>query len=98
MLGLPRDRIFFSRNDSFVRGIMEATNGRGVDIVLNSLSGPLLHASWRCVAEFGTMVELGKADIVGHASLDMAPFLQNRSFRCVDMASLSVRRIDIAHQ
>lgn len=29
---------------------MRETAGRGADIVLNSLSGELLHTSWKCVA------------------------------------------------
>lgn len=53
-LGVPRERIFNSRDDSFASDIMRATNNAGVDVVLNSLSGDLLHASWKCVAEYGT--------------------------------------------
>lgn len=52
-LSVPRERIFKSRDDSFVSDIMEVTNGAGVDVVLNSLSGDLLHASWKCVAPYG---------------------------------------------
>ncbi len=71
---------------------MRETEGRGVDIVLNSLSGELLHASWKCVAEFGKLVELGKRDLVGFGKLDMEPFLANRSYCCVDLAhSMRVR-------
>ncbi|OCL02964.1 putative polyketide synthase [Glonium stellatum] len=83
---IPRDHIFHSRDDSFVDGVKRATNGRGVDIVLNSLSGELLHASWKCVAEFGKLVEIGKRDLVGHGKLDMYTFLANRSYCCVDIA------------
>lgn len=63
---------------------MEQTGNRGVDIVLNSLSGELLHLSWRCVAKFGRMIELGKRDLLGHARLDMDLFVGNRSFTGVD--------------
>lgn len=63
---------------------MEQTGNRGVDIVLNSLSGELLHLSWRCVAKFGRMIELGKRDLLGHARLDMDLFAGNRSFTGVD--------------
>jgi KR domain/Zinc-binding dehydrogenase len=72
--GIPRDRIFNSRDDSFLAGVMRETGGRRVDIVLNSLSGELLHVSWKCVAEFGKLVELGKRDLVGCGKLDMQPF------------------------
>lgn len=85
-LKIPRNHIFNSRNDSFLPDVMRATGGRGVDIVLNSLSGELLHASWKCVAEFGKLVELGKRDLVGFGKLDLEPFLANRSYCCVDLA------------
>lgn len=42
---LPRSHIFHSRDASFLPGIMRKTDNRGVDVVLNSLSGELLHAS-----------------------------------------------------
>ena len=71
---------------------MRETGGRGVDIVLNSLSGELLHASWRCVAEFGKLVELGKRDLVGFGKLDLEPFLANRSYCCVDLAHTMSKR------
>ena len=85
---IPRERIFNSRNASFLDGVMHATKGRGVDIVLNSLSGDLLHASWQCVAKCGKMLEIGKRDILerGHLSLDM--FTHNRTFHGVDLESL----------
>ncbi|KAJ0120531.1 hypothetical protein J7T55_015260 [Diaporthe amygdali] len=89
--GLPPANVFSSRDDSFVDGVMAVTRGRGVDVVLNSLSGDLLHASWGCVAAGGTLVELGKRDVVAHARLAMAPFDDNRSFVAVDMARLAVQ-------
>lgn len=67
---------------------MRATEGKGVDIVLNSLSGELLHASWKCVRPFGKMIEIGKGDLIGHAQLRMDPFEANRAFFGVDLAGL----------
>lgn len=43
--GIPRNRIFNSRDSSFKQGVLKETGGMGVDVVLNSLSGELLHAS-----------------------------------------------------
>ena len=91
-LGIPRSHIFNSRDDSFVTDLMAETTGRGVDLVLNSLSGDLLHASWRCVADFGKLIELGKRDLAGHGTLDMHPFLNNRSYCCVDITQLTQDR------
>ncbi|TEA20888.1 Highly reducing polyketide synthase gloL [Colletotrichum sidae] len=89
--GLPRENIFSSRDTSFVQGVRAATGGRGVDIVLNSLSGELLHASWECVAPHGTFVELGKRDTLAGGKLAMAAFDDNRSFVGVEMANLAAQ-------
>lgn len=83
--GLPRERIFNSRDTSFVDGIMRETHGRGVDVALNSLSGELLHATWKCVARFGRLVEIGKRDLIDAGKLDMTPFLENRSYCSFDL-------------
>ncbi|KAI1131759.1 hypothetical protein F5Y10DRAFT_285688 [Nemania abortiva] len=83
---IPSSRIFSSRNDKFHREIMAATAGRGIDFVLNSLTGELLDASWRLVADGGTMVEIGKRDIVDRNVLAMEPFGRNCSFHAVDMS------------
>ncbi|KAK0732344.1 hypothetical protein B0T21DRAFT_412523 [Apiosordaria backusii] len=93
---IPRQRIFHSRDSSFVDGVFRETQGKGVDAVLNSLSGDLLHASWKCVAEFGCMVEIGKRDFVGHGRLAMDMFQENRSFFGVDLAPMYVKRPEMA--
>jgi NADPH:quinone reductase-like Zn-dependent oxidoreductase len=82
---IPRNKIFNSRDTSFVDGIKRETKGKGVDVVLNSLSGELLHATWTCVAEYGKMVEIGKRDLIGGGKLDMNTFLANRTYSCVDI-------------
>lgn len=68
---------------------MRRTGNRGVDLVLNSLSGDLLAASWMCVAEFGTMIEIGKRDFQRRAKLTMEPFEQNRTFMGFDIWQVS---------
>jgi NADPH:quinone reductase-like Zn-dependent oxidoreductase len=90
--GIPRSRIFNSRDSSFVEGVMRETGGRGVDLVLNSLSGELLHESWRCVAKYGAMMELGKRDILGSGRLNMINFQDNKSYHGVDLNSLGLER------
>lgn len=65
---------------------MKATDGQGVDIVLNSLTGDLLDESWRCIADGGTMIEIGKKDILARNNLSMEPFNRNATYRGVDMS------------
>ncbi|EJP66434.1 polyketide synthase, putative [Beauveria bassiana ARSEF 2860] len=88
----PRERIFHSRTGDFLQHVMAATDGVGVDVVLNSLSGELLHASWKCVAEFGTFVEIGRRDFVGQAVLDMQLFEPNRRFIGFDLLLFATKR------
>ncbi|KAI3399737.1 hypothetical protein diail_5804 [Diaporthe ilicicola] len=92
VVGLPRNRIFSSRDTSFVGGLMRETGGKGVDVALNSLSGELLHATWHSVAEFGRMVEIGKRDILGAGRLDMDVFLTNRGYTCFCLDHLAQNR------
>ncbi|KAI0008838.1 hypothetical protein F4779DRAFT_628218 [Xylariaceae sp. FL0662B] len=95
---LPRSRIFSSKDSSFVGAIGRATDAKGVDLVLNSLTGELLHASWKCVAEFGKLVEIGKRDLVGAAKLDTSLFLRNRSYCCVDIDDIESQKPDLMNR
>lgn len=95
---IPRNRIFNSRDTSFLTDVLRETNGRGVDVVLNSLSGELLHASWKCVADFGTMVEIGKRDFIGHGTLSMNLFEQNRTFAGLDLSQICADRPSVIHE
>ncbi|KAE8368107.1 hypothetical protein BDV27DRAFT_154279 [Aspergillus caelatus] len=95
---IPADHIFDSRSSSFLQGVLHKTDGHGVDLVLNSLSGDLLHASWQCVAKFGKMVELGKRDFLGHGLLEMDRFLDNRSFIGIDLLQLIDGDIGALHE
>ncbi|KAK4941986.1 Type I Iterative PKS [Elasticomyces elasticus] len=89
---IPRDHIFNSRDTSFRDDVLRMTKGVGVDVVLNSLSGELLHASWACVAEFGTLLEIGKRDFIGNGRLAMNPFELNRNYCGIDLGHLLERK------
>ncbi|PQE06756.1 polyketide synthase protein [Rutstroemia sp. NJR-2017a BBW] len=93
--GIPDDHIFYSRNTSFAKGVMRVTKGYGVDVVLNSLSGEGLRASWECIAPYGRFVEIGKADIGVNSSLPMANFARNTSFSAVDLVHLSITNLKL---
>lgn len=59
-----------------------------MDVVLNSLTGDLLHASWRCCGNFARFVEIGKLDLTGAGKLEMDQFLNNATFTAFDMSNL----------
>ncbi|KAI9714685.1 MAG: Type I Iterative PKS [Chrysothrix sp. TS-e1954] len=83
---ISRDHIFSSRDSRFAKDILRQTEGYGVDVVLNSLTGELLDVSWRLLADNGTMVEIGKKDILDRNMLSMEPFNRNCTFRAFDLS------------
>ncbi|KAI6513695.1 Type I Iterative PKS [Pyricularia oryzae] len=83
--GIPADHIFSSRDTSFYKGVMRATDKQGVDVVLNSLAGEALRLSWHSLAKFGRFLEIGKADLFANTGLDMQPFLDNKSYIGVNL-------------
>ncbi|KAJ5182352.1 Acyl transferase/acyl hydrolase/lysophospholipase [Penicillium cf. viridicatum] len=90
--------IFSSRDSSFLPAIMEATSGQGVDVVLNSLTGDLLHSSFEACADFGRFIEIGKRDILDHGVLDMSTFSRNVSFMAFDLSNLYHSNKQAHHQ
>lgn len=90
--GISEDHIFFSRDTSFEDGIMHKTGQQGMDVALNSLSGDALQATWRCVARFGRLVEIGKTDLLADSRLPMKPFIDNRTYSAVDLHALSYEK------
>lgn len=57
---LTDDNIGNSRDTSFEQLVLSQTNGRGVDLVLNSLAAHQLQASVRCLANGGRFLKLEK--------------------------------------
>lgn len=87
--GIPEDHIFSSRDLSFAAGVMRMTNGKGVDVVVNSLAGEALRASFNCMAWFGRFIEIGKRDIMANGKMDMFPFSRCATFTAVDLVALA---------
>ncbi|KAK8129684.1 polyketide synthase PKS2 [Apiospora kogelbergensis] len=87
--GIPEEHIFSSRDLSFAAGVMRVTNGKGVDVILNSLAGEALRASFNCIATFGRFVEIGKRDIFANGKLDMFPFSRSVTFAACDLYTIT---------
>ncbi|KAL9595199.1 MAG: hypothetical protein Q9219_006593 [cf. Caloplaca sp. 3 TL-2023] len=89
---IPEDHVFSSRDTTFQTLIMAMTNDGGVDIVLNSTSGEILHRSWECLAPLGRFLEIGKRDLVQNSNLEMEKFADSATFAAVDLGILSEKR------
>lgn len=55
--------VFDSRSPAFAEDVREVTGGRGVTVVLNSLTGDLIDASFAVLADGGRFLELGKRGV-----------------------------------
>ena len=62
--------VFDSRQTAFGAQIMEATEGEGVDVVLNSLTGEgFIDASLSCLKRGGRFVEMARRDILSEEEM-----------------------------
>jgi acyl transferase domain-containing protein/NADPH:quinone reductase-like Zn-dependent oxidoreductase len=95
--GIKPGHIFASRSGSFAAGIMTKTHGKGVDVILNSLSGPLLKASWDCMARFGRFVDITKVDMEANRWLQTAPFSRCSMYSSFDLLQLTEYRGRLTH-
>lgn len=79
------DHVFDSRSLDFADQILELTDGRGVDVVLNSLPGEAIEKSLSILAAYGRFLEIGKTDIYQNRMLGLAPFQDNLSYHAIDL-------------
>ena len=64
------EHVFDSRTTKFGEEILEATDGAGVDVVLNSLTGEgFIEASLSCLVQGGRFVELARRDILSEEEM-----------------------------
>jgi NADPH:quinone reductase-like Zn-dependent oxidoreductase/acyl carrier protein len=82
------EHVLQSRTLEFVDGVNEITGGKGVDIVLNSLSGDFIPASIDVLAPYGRFLELGKRDIYDDKRVGLKGFRRNISYFAVDLAAM----------
>jgi acyl transferase domain-containing protein/NAD(P)-dependent dehydrogenase (short-subunit alcohol dehydrogenase family)/acyl carrier protein len=85
-----------SRTLEFADEIDRITEGRGVDVVLNSLPGDAIDASLKSLAAYGRFVEIGKIDIYADRPLGLSPFQDNLSYTAVDLDRLFRQRPQVA--
>ena len=80
------EHVYDSRSTEFADLIRRDTDGYGVDIVLNSLTGAAQRAGLELLAIGGRFVEIGKRDIYANTRLGLYPFRRNLAFYYVDLA------------
>jgi acyl-CoA synthetase (AMP-forming)/AMP-acid ligase II/NADPH:quinone reductase-like Zn-dependent oxidoreductase/3-oxoacyl-(acyl-carrier-protein) synthase/acyl carrier protein len=86
-----------SRSLEFVDAVRAATGGEGVDVVLNSLAGDFIPASFGLLRDYGRFIELGKRDYYRNQQLGLQPFLRQLSFSLVDLRGMMFKRPRLVH-
>lgn len=93
---LGADHVFDSRSLSFADEILDATNGEGVDVVLNSLAGEAIRRNLAVLKPFGRFLELGKRDFFENTPVGLRPFKDNISYFGIDADQLLTGRPQLA--
>ena len=79
------NHVIDSRRGDFAEAVLDLTDGKGVDVVLNALAGEAIPMGLACLAEFGRFIEIGKRDIYQNARIPLRPLRNNASFHVVAM-------------
>ncbi|VBA41960.1 Phthiocerol/phenolphthiocerol synthesis polyketide synthase type I PpsC [Mycobacterium attenuatum] len=74
-----------SSSREFADEIRVATDGQGVDVILNSLAGEAIRRGLQMLAPGGRFVDLGRSDVCADAQLGLALLARSASFAVVDL-------------
>lgn len=87
--GIKEDHIFWSRDKFTARDMLHQTAGKGIDVILCSARGELMHEYWRCIAFCGRFVEIGRTEVLDNGSISLDMFRRNATFTSFDLEILS---------
>ncbi|MCX6580361.1 MAG: amino acid adenylation domain-containing protein [Candidatus Aminicenantes bacterium] len=85
LASLGLQHVMDSRSTKFADEVMTITGGKGVDVVLNSLSGEAILKGISILAPHGRFLELGVRDIAENTALGMRAFEKSTSFSAVSV-------------
>ena len=90
LLALGVRAAFDSHSEDWYEGLMRATGGQGVDVVLNSLAGRHVPLCLEALRAGGWHCEIGKVDIYADSALGLRVFRKNLRFVAIDLDRLMV--------
>ena len=86
-MGIPL--VMNSRDAGFAKEIEEYTNGRGVDVILNTLSGESMIAGLNSLNFFGRFLQIDKKDIAANNTINLGNFNKGLTFAAIDIGLLT---------
>ena len=85
LLELGVEAVFDSHSFDWHEQLMEATENKGVDVILNSLAGRHVSLCLQSLCPGGWHLEIGKVDIYSDSSLHLNVFRKNLRFAAIDI-------------
>ena len=89
------DHVMNSRSLDYADEIMALTNGKGVDVILNSLPGAHIVKGLDLLAPYGRFLEIGKRDVYADSAVGMKTLRRNVSLHVIDLAAMGEERPDM---
>ncbi len=84
--------VFDSRSLGFADEVLKATEGRGVDVLLNSLAGEFIPKGLSVLAPLGRFLEIGARDIYQNSQIGLRPFAKNLTFTAIELTPVMQAR------
>ncbi|DAA79192.1 TPA_exp: Uncharacterized protein A8136_2977 [Trichophyton benhamiae CBS 112371] len=84
-LGIPENQIFWSRSLDFKQNLLKETKGRGVDVVLSTISGPGFYEGFGCLAPCGRLIDVGRGNVLDKGKLGLHVFDESISVFSFDL-------------
>jgi len=82
---IPTSHIFGSRAESELSRAVEATGGRGFDVILSASKGDMLYESLKALHPLGRLIDVGRIDVLDAKTLGMELFQRSITFSSFDL-------------
>ncbi|KAL7937160.1 putative polyketide synthase [Trichoderma chlorosporum] len=91
-MGISEDRILHNDGVALSQGLMQLTDGYGVDVVFNQLaSEDVVQASCKCLAPGGRFLDISRYASHSNVDIPTSIFDRNTSFSVIDVLDLNLR-------
>ena len=82
----------------FEKEIARLTDGRGIDVVINTVGGDAIQKGMRCLAPGGRYIEIAMTALKSARAIDLSILNSNQSFYSIDMRKLGSDRPELVKE
>ncbi|QOT00446.1 SDR family NAD(P)-dependent oxidoreductase [Brevibacterium sp. JNUCC-42] len=79
----------------FEQEIHRLTNGKGVDVVINTLAGDAIQKGLGCLARGGRYIEIAMTALKSARTIDLSILNNNQAFYSIDLRKLGIEQPDV---